>query len=208
MIVKHKFDLFALLRHRSILFDYLHKFKQLIFVGFVLAFFIANVIVSATLFQKISKQSELLTEQQKSFAQLAVLQNRLQVANDQAATNANSLAQLQTAIKELTKATETSRVLGSSITKPLTFAEEPSTLLNPAPLGIVMVNTLNPVDKVVYDTPEMLKHVETVKPGIVMLYYKKMNDWYQVDPPSHFEKKGWIQKDNLTEVPNVSELPH
>lgn len=211
MILTFELSLNRLLRLKSHLSQYLPRTKKQYLFSSVLVLLLGNVLVSLYLLQSISKQSQLISEQYQNVTQLPTMQNRLQVANDQSAANAATLAQLQTTVKELSAqatTTKNTKVLGEQTTTPTTFAEPGSVTERPTPLGIVMVNTLNTSDKIVYDTPAMLTQLETVKPGTVMLYYKKDADWYQVDPPTHFEKMGWIQKDNLTEVPNVSELPH
>ncbi len=124
--------------------------------------------------------------------------------------NLTKLDELQTKVDALQKGTviaQTNTDVSKTVLGATTVAPTPTPLEIPLALGMLQVNSYPAAEKIIYDSPSQVSTVETVKPGTFMLYYKKEGGWYQVDPPTKVGMMGWIQQDNLTEVPNVTELP-
>lgn len=161
-------------------------------VSFALGFLVVlTLVLWQTLSQNNAQLTAVLKKQEENLNTLSVLQDKVdQLQHTAPIAQANS---------DISKT-----VLGAST---VAATPSPTPLTIPTAIGMLQVNSYPMTEKIIYDSPSMIQTIETVKPSTFMLYYKKEAGWYQVDPPSHVGTMGWIQQDNLTEIPNVTELP-
>jgi hypothetical protein len=172
-----------------------------------------NAIAMGWLAQGMSMQSAVLAKQLEIANQLQVTQGKFTTLAEQTLHVSVQLKDSQITLAEATKkiGQANAAVLGTADVAPISIVPVPAAtemaINKPVALGIVLISPNAGVEKTIYDTQQQTTAIETVKPGAVMLYYKKEAGWYQVDAPTHLGVTGWIQQDHLTEVPNVTELP-
>lgn len=170
-------------------------------------FFIANFTGFALLNQRISSQSNLILKQTAAMEKFEAINTKLENTNQQLQLTASQMANSRNPVPtkvlgSITEVRTPEPTSAPATTDTVTISDKPT------PLGIIEVNTLHSGPKAVYDTPDKTTQIDTAKPGTVMLFYKKQGGWYQVDPPTKLGQLGWVQQDNVTEMPNVTELPH
>lgn len=153
---------------------------------------------------QINKLGNGLQDATQSLSQINALKNEVQILAQQENGNNTILEQMQSANRLLNKnpSQTVSDVLGTMDASPSALNSSASqTSGKPAPLGLVQVGKQGS-GKIVYTNPDQTQTIEVAQPDTVMLFYEKKDDWYQVDPPTHFGQLGWVQKNNLIEMRN------
>lgn len=184
----------------------LKEFVQAHSMAIVVVLLVFNIVTLSFLFSANSSQHQLILAQESSTQKMADLQEKLLANNEDTAKSQVFLQEIKNSLEQLNSRSDSEdTVLGTADST--VVSETPTTFVGPVPLGIIQVSPNAAFDKTIYDTPTQGSVIETVKSGQVMLYYEKANGWYKVDSPEHIGMTGWIQQDNILEIPSSAELP-
>lgn len=85
--------------------------------------------------------------------------------------------------------------------KQVLAASDTGSLVQSVPAGVIRVND-NYTDPVaIYDSPLAVNQIATTSSGTVFLFFKKEMGYYQIELTKDAYKVGWIQAQNVTEMP-------